>query len=128
MNEQENIYQSSETVAANGAQQSVKNSKIGLVSFVLALLCILSFIALFGYMGYLGATGQLAVELGDQQYFLLGFSVLICLLLLLVSLVLGTVGLFQKDVRKTFAIMGVSLSTISIILIVGAVWFGATVE
>ena len=48
------------------------------------------------------------------------------LLLLLVGLILGIVGLFQSDRRRTFAGIGVGINAVVGALIAAVFWFGMT--
>lgn len=128
MESEENFYQSSEVVDLSGQEQRNKNSKIGITSFVLSLISSLGGVAIFGYSAYMGASGRWNFEVKPVEAVWLGFGVLLCLATLSLGLVLGVVGLFQKGFRRTFAIIGVSLSMIIIILVSGTIWIGMNLE
>ena len=128
ISEQENIYQSSDAVDASGVRPQDKNSKIGIASFVLLLLGIADGVIVIGYSMYLGATGQGDLEAGEFKVIMLGFGVLLSIVLLMVSFVLGVIGLFQSQHRRTFAILGTSISAVFILVLAGLVWIGINVD
>lgn len=128
MNTDHNIYESSETVDSSGAPPQRKNSKIGVASFVLSLVGSLGAFSLVGFSVYVAATAQADFEVTQQRAMWLGFGVLLCLALLLVSFILGVIGMFQKEYRRTLAIVGASLSIVIILIVVALIWIGLNVE
>ena len=57
---------------------------------------------------------------------MIGLAIFACIGRQLIGLILGVVGLFQSNRRRTFAAIGVGMNGTIAILIVVIIWFGMT--
>ncbi|HEX7056580.1 MAG TPA: hypothetical protein VF260_05215 [Bacilli bacterium] len=96
-----------------------KHSGLGIASFVIAMICIALFVGIILFMA--GNSGEL-ISLAEERGFdleadelpasvlsymiYIGLLFLLELLLSLTGGILGVVGLFQKDRKKLFAVLG----------------------
>ena len=118
------IYQSPASSGSGDPPPRLKNSRIGVASFALSLISFVGVSAVIGFLAYVSITG-----LGDQQEnemsaFWGGLGVVICLAFFVVSFALGILGLFQQGFRRTFAVLGVTVSTVCILLVGSMIWIG----
>lgn len=102
----------------------VKHSLFGIASLALSVLSSL------GMLGAIVAAG-LAVSSNDDPQspvlILLGFAILGLFVLSLLAVILGIIGLVQRDRKKILAILGVALSAITLLLVIGLMVLGTVV-
>ena len=92
-----------------------KHSGFGVASFIISILAGLLMFLVF----VIGTIMQLSTPGGmDQQSIqamLVGLSIIALLFIDIVAVVLGIVGLFQKERKKLFAILGIIFSSATVI-------------
>ncbi len=98
-----------------------RHHPVGIVSFVLGLVVVFGGIGGFGYLVVVLADGLEPTESFELK---IGVAILIFVALALVSLVLGIIGCVQKNTKKVFAIMGISLSVLTIFAVIFVVGLG----
>ena len=100
----------------------MRHSGVGVASFVMALLATVSFVFIFFYAGYKETTQRGGMTEGEAIF--VGLVAILCCVVILVGLILGIVGLFQDDRRRTFAGIGVGINVVVGALIAAVFWFG----
>lgn len=109
-----------ETFQSQEHPSALKQSGLGIASFVLSLVC------LIGYIGtIIGAVGLIVNIAGDLQSMsslessshlgvlvTVGFLILVFFLVNLVGLILGIVGLAMKHRKKGFSIAGTTINAV----------------
>jgi hypothetical protein len=89
----------------------MKHSGLGISSFILSILAGPCLFLVFVVAGIMEASTPGGIDEKSPAAVVVGLSFIAFLLLLLVSLGLGIGGLFQKDRKKLFAILGTIFST-----------------
>lgn len=92
--------------------EALRQSGLGVASFVIAMLCGLTF---FGALVVAGVVGLRAAEEGGGQpsgalMMMIGFAILGAMGLALLGGILGLVALFQSDRKRLFAVLGLILN------------------
>ena len=103
-----------------------RQSGLGVASFTISLVSIVATIAVIGYAGYVEMTTEGGVAEDQTVAMLIGLAIFACIAMLLVGLILGIVGLLQKERRRTLAAIGVGLNGLFAILIGLIMWLGVT--
>ena len=101
-----------------------RQSGLGVASFTLSLVAGVATVASLGYAGYVETTTAGGVAGDNTAATLIGLAILACFAALLVGIILGVVGLFQKGRRKTFGAIGVGLNGLFAILTGVVMWIG----
>jgi hypothetical protein len=88
-----------------------KHSKLGVASFVTGLVSSISLPAVIIFAGYLSTTG------GEDDFdrMMIGLGLLFLLVTAVVAFILGIAALFQKNVQKAFAAVGIFFSSFPIL-------------
>lgn len=110
--------------SSNDSIPDKRQSGLGVASFVLSLVSIVATIVIFSYAGYIEATTDGGVAGDSSVAMLIGFGIIGCVAMLLVGLVLGVVGLLQKERRRTLAAIGVGLNGLFVVLVGVIMWIG----
>ena len=113
-------------IVSNHSPEKKRNSGLGIASFVLAIVSIVAAIAIFGYAGFLEISTEGGVDEDTTAAIMIGLAIFACIGRQLIGLILGVVGLFQSNRRRTFAAIGVGMNGTIAILIVVIIWFGMT--
>lgn len=110
-----------------GVNAELKNSGIGIASFVLSILASVGFFIVFMVAGYLEVTtpGGMGEESGAAL--VVGLFIIGLLILELVALGLGIGGLLQKDCKRTLALLGTIFSGVATICILGVIVLGMAI-
>lgn len=101
------------------AEESIKqkNSGFGIASFIMSIVVGVLLFVLFAIAGFISASTPGGMDKESAQAVIIGLSMLALLFCVFISMVLGIIGLFQKERKKLFAILGTVFS--SLILMVG---------
>lgn len=111
---------------SNRISEEPKHSGIGIASFIM---CIVAFVSIFVVViiaGVLEESTPGGLSETSPQAMIIGLLVILFALLDLIALVLGIVGLAQRNRKKLFAILGTLFSSITIIGSVGLFILGST--
>ncbi len=87
-----------------------KHSGLGIAAFVMSLVFGVLMLVLFVVAGVMETSTPGGVDENSPEAMLLGLLIIGCLLGLLVALALGIAGLFQRERKKVFAILGIIFS------------------
>ncbi len=105
----------------------LKNSGIGVASFVLSLVAGIGFFIVFMIAGYVEVTTPGGMDEESAEAVIIGLLIIGMLLLQLVSLGLGIGGLLQKDCKRTLAVLGTVFSGGAIVCILGVIVLGMAI-
>ena len=105
-----------------------KNSGFGVASFIMSIVIGLLILVLFAVAGVISASTPGGMDKQSVQAVIIGLSILVLLFLALVAMVLGIVGLLQKERKKLFAILGTIFSSLTLIVAVGVMILGLVVS
>jgi len=121
------MYQAPTSETLNASQREAnRHSKLGILSFIISLLAVIICLMSIVYVGYLV---EYQVEpTTEENEILVGFGFLFSGLLLLVGFTLGVLGLFQKEKRRMFAILSVSMSSIFLLFIIFLIVLGVLAD
>ena len=112
-----------------GAPQPTSHSGIGIASLLLGILSVLGLVATVVVGVVMTANDPGALENENSPATLaLGACALACLLLSLVGVGLGIGGLVQRDRKRVFAWIGLTLNAVILLLVVGLMVVGALSE
>lgn len=103
----------------------LKHSGLGISSFVISLVSVVIMFVLFVFSALMYAESGGAMDETAPQVVMLGLFIIITLLLSVVGLGLGIGGLFQKERRKLFAILGSCFSGSLIVITIGVMILGS---
>ncbi|WMS88276.1 hypothetical protein [Pleionea litopenaei] len=121
------MYQAPTSETLNASQREAnRHSKLGILSFIFSLLAVIICLMSIVYVGYLV---EYQVEpTTEEDEILVGFGFLFSGLLFLVGFTLGILGLLQKEKRRVFAILSVSISSIFLLFIVFLIVLGVLAD
>jgi hypothetical protein len=91
-------------------QASPKHSGIGIASFVISIVAGVAILIVFAIAGILEATTPGGMDEKSAAAILTGLCIIALILVDIVALGLGLAGLFQRDRKKLFAILGTVFS------------------
>ncbi len=103
-----------------------KHSGIGIASFVTSIVCLISILVLFVTAGILVQNHN-----GPGMYpgqMLIGFLFIFLVFFELAAIGLGIATMFQKNCNKTFGIIGLALSILTILGALGLVLLGLSIQ
>ena len=106
-------------------QVEQKHSGIGIASFILSLLIGVLLFMVVMFAGYMEVTTPGGISEESVSAIMLGLVIIGLLLLELVAFGLGIGGLFQKDRKKLFAILGTIFSGLAILGVVALMIIGS---
>jgi len=95
--------------------QEQRHSGLGIASFVTAIIAMVLMFLLVVVAGVLTHATPGGLDPKAPLTIAIGFGILLFALTALVALVLGVVGLFQRDRQKTFAVLGVLFSAATLV-------------
>ena len=104
-----------------------KNSGFGVASFIMGITIGILLLVLFAIAGILSARTPGGMDKQSVQAMVIGLSIMALLFFDVISTVLGIVGLFQKDRKKLFAVLGTIFSSIILLVAVGVIILGIAV-
>jgi len=91
-----------------------RHSKLGIASFTLSILAgILIFILLIA-AGVMEGSAEGGIDEESTEAILMGLAILGLLFMSFVAFLLGIIALFQKEVKKLFAILGAIFSALTL--------------
>ena len=105
-----------------------KNSGIGIASFVISIAAGIVTFVVFGIAGVIEASTPGGMVENSVEAIMIGLGVIGLSIAGLVALGLGIGGLFQKERKKIFAILGTVLSSAVFVVTVLAVIVGLATE
>ena len=96
-----------------------KHSGIGIASFIISVLTGISMLVLFVIAGVMENSTPGGINEESTEAMVFGVFIFAALFACLLALGLGAAGLFQKDRKKTFAILGTvfSIGTVAITIL-----------
>ncbi len=106
----------------------LKHSGMGIASFIISIIGSVSMFVLFALAGAMEASKPGGMDERSTQVVVLGLLIIIILFANLVAVGLGVAGLFQKERKKVFAILGTIFSGITVILTVALLIIGLTIK
>ena len=107
-----------------GQTRVQRHSGLGVASFVIAIVGFVAVLILFGYAGYVEVTTEGGMDEDSAVAFVIGFCFLATGVAILVGLVLGLTGLFQKKRKRIFAALGLGINVIVLLVSAGVLWLG----
>ena len=110
------------------ATEPPRQSGLGIASFVISLIGIAITLVLFGVAGYMEASTPGGMDEAAPETILVGLLLIAAGFLLLVGLGLGIGGLFQRNRRRLFAVLGLAFSGVMLLIGIGVMAIGMTME
>ena len=104
-----------------------KNSGIGIASFVISMAAGILTLVVFGIGGVIEASTPGGIGKESVEAIMIGFGLIGLLIANFVALGLGIGGLFQKERKKIFAILGTVFSSAVIVVTVVTGIFGIAI-
>ena len=104
------------------------HSRLGIASFVISAIFAIAIFVAFAYAGYLEATTPGGMDEESPEAIVVGLFVIFCSFGLIVGLGLGIAGLFTRQRRKVFPILGTILSALVLLGACGLVGIGLAME
>jgi hypothetical protein len=105
-----------------------KHSALGITSFVLSLLVGLLVFGVMVVAGILEARRPGGMPEDSPVTILVGLVIIGAMMLDLLAVVLGIVGLVQKDTKKVFAILGLIISALTLFGTIGLIIIGNMIK
>jgi hypothetical protein len=113
-------------VRAEEKIMELKHSGFGIASFVISIISGVSLFVVFGIAGMAEVSTPGGLDENSEQAVMLGIAMMFFFVISLVAFGLGIGGLFQKERKKVFAILGVVFSAITALCTVALIAFGLT--
>ncbi len=101
-----------------------KHSGLGIASFVLGILNLIFWFVLLAVAGYLELSTPGGLGSNDGLAMVVGLVAMLLMGLCLLALGLGIGGWVQKQHKKIFAILGVVVSGLTIMMMIGTILLG----
>ncbi|MBM4076400.1 MAG: hypothetical protein FJ267_12265 [Planctomycetes bacterium] len=113
------------STARRRKSKTLPHSGPGIASFILSIVSAMMFFAVFA-IAIVAAVVNPDEELaeGDPRLLFLGLGVIGSGLLTLLAVIFGVIGLIQTDRKKIFPIIGLVISSLTLIAIVGVMVLG----
>ena len=105
-----------------------KHSGYGVTSFIMSITIGILLFILFAVAGVVAASTPGGMDKQSMQAMVIGFGIIILLFCTVISTALGIVGLFQKERKKVFAILGTMFSLLILLGGVGLIVMGVIVS
>jgi len=105
-----------------------KHSGLGITSFVISLLVGVLIFAAIIIAGFASAHRPDGMDERAPGTILLGLAIIGFMLLDLLALALGIAGLFQKDTKKVFAVLGILFSLFTLLGTIGLMIIGTVMK
>ena len=102
----------------------IKHSGFGIGSLVTSIISGIVLISVFAYAGVLEISTPGGIDDESVEVVLIGLAVILFFLISLVAFGLGVAGLFQKECKKVFAIIGTLIAATMITLTIGIMLLG----
>ncbi|MCG9740068.1 hypothetical protein L1D32_18060 [Shewanella insulae] len=109
-------------------QPESKHSGLGIAGFVLSILSTLLIFGLLIIAGVLEATTPGGIDETSPEAIIVGLLLFAFIGLTLVALGLGVAGLFQKQRKKIFAILGTIFSSVTVLATLALIGYGTTID
>ena len=102
-----------------------KHSGYGIVSFILSCISIISLIVLFIYSAKIEAENpEVFLDETSFEAMIAGLVIIAIIMVSSIGFGFGIAGLFQKNRKKVFSVLGTILSLIIVLLLVSSILFG----
>ncbi len=98
--------------------EAMKHSGVGIASFIMSILLGIFMFLLIAIAGLMAAEAGGAMDEESMGAVILGLFLLAALGLEVVAIILGIVGMFQKQRKKVFAILGIVFSGLTLVGVV----------
>lgn len=105
-----------------------KHSGLGITSFVISLLVGVLIFATIIIAGFMSARHPDGMDEKAASTIFIGLAIISFMLLDLLALALGIAGLFQKDTKKVFAILGIIFSLLTLLGTIGLMIIGTVMK
>lgn len=106
----------------------VKHSGLGIASFVLSIISLVLIFGLLIVAGVLEATTPGGMDETSMAAIVVGLLLFAFIGTALVATGLGVAGLFQKQRKKIFAILGTVFSLVTVVSTIALITFGMTID
>lgn len=105
-----------------------QHSGLGIASLIISILAGMGLVAAIGVIGYLEVTSPNGINEESPLAIGLGLTILGLLSLDFVAAILGFVALFQPDRKKLLSVLGLFLSSGTIVACIGLAILGSMIE
>lgn len=95
-----------------------KHSGLGLASFILSIFSLVALFAALIVFGVIEAQNPGGLDEESPVFIALGLAIILFFVLSIVAFGLSIAGLFQKERKKVFAVVGLILSALTVLVIV----------
>ena len=124
---QDNPYGAT-SYSQQSAPPELKQSGVGIASFVLSLLSGICLFALFAVAGYMESQSPGGMNEEDPTTMLLGLALIAAGMGQFLAFILGAVGLFQPNRKKIFAVLGTIFSLLAVLAFGGLMVLGFVMQ
>jgi|JI9StandDraft_1071089.scaffolds.fasta_scaffold00278_6 hypothetical protein len=100
-------------------------SILGIISFVVGLLTVIGLFGLLVLAGILSLASDGEIDENSPVALILGLVLIGSIIPSLIGIVCGVVGLFETNKNRVFAILGIALSSLGILALIGLMVLGA---
>lgn len=105
-----------------------KHSGLGIASFVLAISVLVLTFVLVVIAGVMEASTPGGMDEESPELIVVGLAIIGMVVLNVVAFGLGIGGMFQKDRKKLYAVLGMSFATLTVIGTIALILFGLSIE
>ncbi len=105
-------------------QAEAKHSRLGIASFIISIIGWIESFMLLAVAGYYEATTPGGMDEASFTAVIIGMFLFLTIFILLVGTGLGIAGLFQKDQKRIFPILGTVLNSSLIVTLIGVFLVG----
>jgi len=113
--------QTGEMMNSTQPERGLRHSGFGIASFVMAIIQTVGAFVLLVVAGYLQSTTPGGMDEKSLEAVLVGLGFFALVFLFLVGLGLGIAGVIQRDHRRLFAILGLTINS-AILIVLGVVF------
>ena len=103
-------------------------SVLGIISFITGLLTLIGLFGLVVLAGILSQASEGEIDENSPVALILGLALIGSIIPSLIGIVCGVVGLFEPNKNRVFSILGIALSSLGILVLVGLMVLGATMD
>ena len=101
-----------------------KHSGFGVASFIISIAVGLLLFIVFAIAGFIQASTPGGMDQHSIKALVIGLSIIGLFLFDIVAAVLGIIGLFQRERKRLFAILGTLFSSLTVISVIALITFG----
>jgi ABC-type transport system involved in multi-copper enzyme maturation permease subunit len=105
--------------------EELKHSKLGVASFVISLVSAIALFIVILIAGYLSATGK---NEDSVEVVFVGLGIIFFSGISFIAFILGIAALFQENVQKLFAAIGILFSSLTLLGVIFLMIIGLTAQ